>query len=491
MANIVGREPEQKILELAYLSANPEFIALYGRRRVGKTYLVRNYFNHKKDLIFFYVTGMKEGSLTEQITNFMEEMGETFLYQGARLEIRKNWRDTFKTLTDNIRAAPKNKKIVLFFDEFPWMVTKNSRLLQTLEYYWNHHWSRDARIKLIICGSSAGWILKKIINNKGGLYNRVTRTIHLEPYCLRKTKQYLDHAKIKLNHKQVVHLYMILGGIPYYLSQIEPGLSANQVIEKLAFNKDSFLLKEFKNLYATLFGTAGKHVELAKVISSHRYGIGQEELSSKVKDFPSGGRSVGWLEDLEQTGFIIRFKPFSRSKKGVYYKIIDEYSLFYFYWIETIKESLLERGMRKGYWESIQNSSAWHSWAGYAFEAICYKHIQQVSKALNISPTAVPYTWRHVSAKGSNDQGAQIDLLFDRDDDSITICEIKYTDKPFAIDKQYAEKLKQKIDVFKKITGTKKQIFLAMISANGIKKTMYSEEMVDGIVTLDDLFKEE
>ena len=486
MPTIISREAEQEILEAIYQSAQPELLAIYGRRRVGKTFLVREHFADKKNSLFFYVTGMKEGPLEEQISNFTEEIGETFLYPGARLETKKNWRDTFRVLTDNIKATTI-PKIVLFFDEFPWMVTKNSRLLSTLEYYWNHHWSRDPRIKLIICGSSSGWILKNIINNKGGLYNRVTRSIHLEPFNLQQTKKYLQHKKVKLNYQQISLLYMVLGGIPYYLSKVEPNLSAAQIIEQLAFSKDSFLLAEFNNLYATLFDEGRAHIELAKVIASKHYGIGQEELINQIKHLSSGGRALVWLEELEQAGFIIRFKPFLHHRKGIYYKMIDEYSLFYFHWIESIRESLLNRGMRKGYWEKIQSCSAWHSWAGYAFEAICYKHIAQISSALNISPTAVPYVWRYIPKKGAKEQGAQIDLLFDRDDDSITLCEIKYTAQPFIIDKAYAEKLTRKIEVFKQVTRTKKQLFLAIISANGIKKTIYSEEIVNKIITLSDL----
>lgn len=487
MPDIISREAEQKILRTIFESNQPELLAVYGRRRVGKTFLIREYFSHKKNSLFFYVTGMKEGSLIEQITNFTEEIGETFLYPGARLEIKNNWRNTFKILTDNIKAA-NFKRIVLFFDEFPWMVTKNSRLLSTLEYYWNHHWSRDPRIKLIICGSSSGWILKNIINNKGGLYNRVTRSMHLEPFNLQQTKKYFNHNKVKLSHQQISLLYMILGGIPYYLSKVEPNLSAAQIIEKLAFNKDSFLLTEFNNLYATLFDEGRAHIELAKAIASKHYGIGQEELIGKIKDLSSGGRVLAWLEELEQAGFIIRFKPFLHHRQGIYYKMIDEYSLFYFHWIEAIHESLLNRGMRSGYWERIQQSPAWHSWAGYAFEAICYKHITQISSALNVSPTAIPYTWRYIPKKSSKEQGAQIDLLFDRDDDSITICEIKYTTQPFTIDKQYAEKLQRKMDVFREITRTTKQLFLVIISANGIKKSIYSEAMVNQVITLEGLF---
>jgi len=368
------------------------------------------------------------------------------------------------------------------------MVSRNSRLLQTLEYYWNHHWSRDPRVKLIICGSSSGWILKNIINNKAGLYNRVTRTIHLEPFNLFQTKKYLAYEKIKLTQAQIVHVYMVLGGIPYYLSRITPGLSATQAIESLAFSKGSFLSQEFKNLYATLFGSAGMHVDLARIIASHRYGIGQEELSRQLDKISSGGRLKDWLNDLEQAGFIIRFKPFQHEKKGIYYKMIDEYSLFYFHWIEPISNSLIDRGMRKGYWENIQSSPAWHSWSGYAFELICYKHIPEISKALNISPNALAYAWRYAPTKNSSESGAQIDLLFDRNDDTITVCEIKYTEKPYSIDKSYAQRLKQKIDVFKQISRTRKNIVLAMIAASGLKNNIYSEELVYRFATMEDLF---
>lgn len=486
---IIGRDAEREVLDAMYQSGNPEFIALYGRRRVGKTYLVRNHFINKKGSIFFYVTGIKEGSMADQLVSFMEQMSAVF-YQGVRLETQKNWRNTFGIFTDAIKTIDGNKKIVLFLDEFPWMVTKNSKLLQILEYYWNHYWSRDSRIKLIICGSSSAWILKNIINNRGGLYNRVTRTIHLEPFDLNKTKTYLSHYKVKLNHKQIIQLYMVLGGIPFYLSQAEPGFSASQIIEKLAFRRNGFLFKEFSNLYATLFDLSESHTELMRSIANFRYGIGQEELTHTIQSLSSGGRVTALLEDLEQADFVVRFKPFSHSKKGIYYRAIDEYSLFYFRWIEPIRASLLERGMSKGYWEKMQNSPAWYSWTGYAFEAVCYKHIPQISKALKLSPAAIPYVWRYVPRKGSKEEGAQIDLLFDRPDGVITVCEIKYTDQPFIIDKSYAEKLKQKMNVFKRVTKTKKQIFLAIISASGLKRTIYSEDMVTGLVTLDDLFNE-
>jgi hypothetical protein len=198
---------------------------------------------------------------------------------------------------------------------------------------------------------------------------------------------------------------------------------------------------------------------------------------------------VELLKDLEEAGFIISFVPKWHKRKGKFYKIIDEYTLFYFYWIEPLKDDLLIKGMRKCYWEATQTGSAWQSWKGYAFEAICYKHLIQIGNTLNLSPRALPSTWRYAPKVGTKEQGTQIDLLFDRDDDAITVCEIKFTTKPFVIDKQYANNLTNKVDIFKKITRTSKQIFITMISANGIKPTMYSEEIVSNVVTLEDLFK--
>ncbi len=490
MSSIVGRKDELKILDSAYVSPSPQFIALYGRRRVGKTFLVRNAFKDRKEALFFSITGIKNGSLQEQLTGFSEGLVRAFGVPEGSAKVPNNWRDAFKFLTDYIELSNK-KKIVLFFDEFPWMVTPNSRLIQMLEYFWNHYWSQDGRIKLIICGSSGGWIVKNIINNKGGLYNRVTKRIHLEPLNLAQTKEYLVHAKIKLNERQIADIYMVLGGIPFYLSQIEPGATAVQTIERLAFKKNSFLMSEFTNLYETLFGSQEGHIELARTIAQHHYGIGQEDLASQFKHISSGGRLISWLEDLEEAGFIQRFKPFKHARRGVYYKMIDEYSLFYFHWIEPIQETLLEKGMRKGYWERIQNSAQWRSWSGYAFEALCYKHVPQISIALQLSPTAIPYAWRYVPARVSKDQGAQVDLLFDRDDGAITLCEIKYSLNEFVIDKQYAALLSKKIEAFKKRTKTNKLVFLAFVSASGLKPSLYAEAMVSGLVDLEDLFQKE
>lgn len=489
MASIViGRDKETKILESFLSSTEPEFLALYGRRRIGKTFLIKNFFKDKKE-IFFCTTGEKDAPMKDQIKHFTRQMSDVF-YKGAQLVVEKDWDETFQLLTNAFDTVDKEEKIVLFFDEFPWMATQNSKLLQSLDYYWNQYWSSDNRIKLVICGSSASWVIDNIINNKGGLHNRITKNIHLEPLNLPETKDFLKEKGIALNNKQIVDLYISMGGIPYYLSQIEKGMSSTQIIESLAFKRKGFLLQEFDNLFSSLFKNAEIYEKIITTIASHRYGIGQRELLKKLGKNLSGKGGLEKLKALKDAGFIIDLKPHLHKEKGIYYKLIDNYSLFYLYWIAPLRDTLLERSLVKGYWDKIKQQPSWHSWAGLAFEAICYNHIPQIHKALNLSPTAIASTWRYIPRKGCDEQGAQIDLLFDRDDDSITICEIKYTDGIFTIDKEYAQKLQKKLETFKKVTRTDKQLFLVLISAKGVKKNKYSDELVSGVVTLNDLFKD-
>ena len=485
--NLIGRNEEKLILNAFLKSNRPEFLAIYGRRRIGKTFLIKQVFA-EEDCFFFNVTGIQNGGTGIQMNRFTKEIGKVF-YQGVDIKERENWIDTFDLLSDAIeKMVPKNKKVVLFLDEFPWMATHKSGLLQALEHRWNHSWSNDKRIKLIICGSSASWIINKIINNKGGLHNRITRQIHLMPFNLKETASFLADQKINLNHKQVTELYMTTGGVPYYLLLPERHLSAAQIVEKLAFQQNSLLFKEFDNLFSSLFENSEKYIELLRIISKNHNGIRQEEIINRCEQTSRGGRMLARLKELEDAGFIISFMPHWHKKRGKYYRLIDEYTSFYLHWIESVRNTLQKKSLAPGYWLEKHNSPAWYNWAGYAFESICYQHLPQIRKKLNIRPSAIANGWSYTPTVKSGEQGTQIDLLFDRDDDSITICEIKYTTEPFSITKDYAKKLENKVRIFREKTKTKKQIFLAMISANGIKETMYSEELIQDIVTLEDLF---
>ncbi len=480
---IFGRNDELEILDSAFKSKTSEFIAVYGRRRIGKTYLIHHYCSSTQ-CEYFHVTGIRDGSYEDQILSFTKTISSKF-YDGIKLQPPKNWLEAFEMLNKAIHKIKKNRKIALFFDEFPWMVTRRSRLLQVLEYYWNHEWAFEGRIKLIICGSSSSWIVKNIINNAGGLYNRVTQRIKLDSFNLTETKEYLRSKSIDYDFKQVSEIYMVMGGIPFYLSQIKKNYSLSQNINKIFFSKQSNLHNEYNLLLTSLFENSVDYDRLLRGIARYRYGVGQAELMKKEK-IPHGGRTIERLKELEEVGFIQSFIPKDNKEKGKFYKVIDEYILFYIHWIEP---NLKQFEQSEKVWQDKQKSASWSSWSGIAFEAICHKHIREIAKKLEIYSESTAYCWRFIPIKDQESRGAQIDLLFDRDDNAITLCEIKYTDKPFTIDKEYADKFKQKKNVFVNVTRTKKQIFFAIISASGIKENKYSEELLSSVVTLDDLFK--
>jgi len=482
---IVGRTKEQSTLKQLLNSEKAEFLALYGRRRVGKTFLIKNFFE-KESCVFFYCSGLIDGTLIGHLEEFAKQIGRTF-YSGAEISARKRWKDTFEDLNKAIAQIPSNKKIVLFFDELPWMATPRSGLLQAIDYYWNRYWSHDSRLKLVVCGSSASWIIEKIINNKGGLYNRVTRTMSLDPFSLSETKAFLLSLGLKLNHKQVLEMYMVFGGIPHYLALMKKGKSAGQCIDETCFQKGGALVDEFERLFGSLFNESSIYINLIRIIAKYPCGISQAQLI-KESDILEGGRIKQRLKELENAGFILEFIPHGHQEKGIYYKVIDEFTLFYLRWVETsVKKTILKQDRGTGYWLSKVKSPHWKSWAGLAFEAVCYKHLAQIRKILDIDSGAVAGSWRYAPRKQEN-RGAQIDLLFDRNDGVITICEIKYNDQPFCIDKEYAQKLLNKVAIYKQQTKTNKQLFLAMITANGLKPSMYSEEIIQEVITLDDLF---
>jgi len=476
---IVGRENEQRLLENLYKSNEAQFACLYGRRRIGKTFLVREFFANK-DCIFFHTTGTQKASAKKQIKKFTGVVSTTF-FDGIAIETPKNWEEALDLLHKQISKIT-TKKIVIFLDELPWMATPKSGLLQEIDYFWNHHWAKIKNIILIVCGSSASWLIRKIIYNKGGLHNRTTCQMKLLPFNLHETKKYLHSKNIKLNNNHMVDLYMAFGGVPYYLSYIQPGLTSQQNIQKLIFDKNAPLKDEFNKLFESLFSSADSYIELIKIIVKKREGIRRVELQNLAKLSSGGGRLSKRLNDLIEVGFIEEYIPWGRNR-GEYYKLIDEFCLFYLHWVYSKKREQFA----SNYWAGQRQKSAYYAWAGYAFESICIKHANQIIQSLNIDSASTIGSWRFIPRK-KLETGAQIDMIIDRTDNAITLCEIKYTEGSFLIDKQYAAKLQNKIKIFKLVTKVTKQIFLVLISANGLKRNKYAEELISSVVTLNDLF---
>lgn len=484
MTQIIGRKREREILNQILTSKKAEFIAVYGRRRVGKTFIIEQFFSHAD--VYFECTGIKDGNMHDQLINFTQVFQTTF-YPGLSLSPAKTWREAFELLTQEVKKIPESKQIVIFLDELPWLAKRKSKLLQNLDYFWNSHWRKMPNFKLIVCGSAASWMLEKLINAKGGLHNRITRSLLLEPFTLEETKKFLEANEIKLTEKQILDLYMVTGGVPFYLTQIQKSKSVSQNINDMCFQKDGLLYTEFPRLFKSLFESADLNLHIVREIAKNRYGISFSNLLQKCGK-KAGGRFKQHLSELEAAGFIQMFLPYGRKKRDRYYKIIDEYTLFYLRWIEDV---IASKSIPKGvnYWVNISKTPSWQSWAGYAFESICYKHTDKIINKLGLSSIGcLVGNWRHIPHQGKNDMGVQIDLLLDREDDAITLCEIKYSANPFMIDKSYAKNLMNKVDIFKNYFKTSKQIFLVMVTATGIKKNSWSKELMDGEVTLADLF---
>jgi hypothetical protein len=477
MEKLIGRKDEIKILSNALRSSEAELITIYGRRRVGKTFLIHSVY--EKDLLFEF-SGVHEASLNQQLQNFSYALKEASK-SSIQLAIPSNWIEALNSLKEFLTPILVKQKGVIFFDEFPWIHTQKSGFLNAFEHFWNTWASRQKNLVIVICGSAASWMIRNIVNNKGGLHNRITQKIRLLPFNLSETESYLKGRKINLDRYQMLQLYMTMGGIPQYLKAIKSGESAAQNIDRLCFTKDGVLKDEFNNLYQSLFENAHTHVAVIKALSEKSKGLTRKEIIDAC-GLSSGGTATKLLEELVESGFITPYNPFDKNVKENIYKLSDEYSLFYLKFMDKA------RSTGAGTWLRLTESPSWKSWSGFAFEGICLKHTLQIKKDLSIAGVLTEDSvWRYIPTSKS-ETGAQIDLLIDRQDHCINICEIKFSLSEFTIDKAYSEKLKQKLNVFKERTKIKKTLFLTMVTTYGVKQNNYYTGLVNNEVTMDALF---
>ncbi|RYY23049.1 MAG: ATP-binding protein [Chitinophagaceae bacterium] len=475
MSLIVGRQEEQKLLSQIIASSTPELVAVYGRRRVGKTYLIRQALTEQ---IVFEFSGTKDETLSRQLTNFQKALQKK--YRAAKTT-PANWSDAFELLTQYLSSIRKRKKLVVFLDEFPWINSHKSGFLQAFDYWWNTWGNTQNNLAVIICGSAASWMIQHIINNKAGLHNRITRRIRLMPFTLSETEQYLQSRNIRLHQFQLLQLYMVMGGIPMYLSEVRKGESAAQTIDRTCFTKDGALQPEFRNLYTSLFDDATRHLAVVRVLSANNKGLTRNEIIEKT-GLSSGGRISEVLDELAESGFISAWLPYDRKSKDAIYKLSDEYTHFYLKFMDNT------RAQGAGTWLRFSTGQSWRSWSGIAYERICLKHIPQIKNDLGIS---VIYTeesaWRF-APKGQ--QGAQIDLLIERRDLIIHLCEIKFSETPYTITKKYAAELENKKQVFLGQTKGRKSVFITMITTFGVQPNDYAANLVQNSVTMEALFRQ-
>jgi len=476
---IIGRNKEKMVLDRILSSTQPEFLVIYGRRRIGKTFLIREYLAGK---IVFDFTGTSDAGTEIQLQNFFNVyLGCT---QGQRETVPpKNWAQAFNQLANYLQSiSDKNKKAVVFLDELPWMSTPNSGFIPALEFFWNQHISKLPHILLVACGSATSWMQKKLLQAHGGLHNRVTHRIQLNPFTLAETEAFCKYKNLQLSRYQILQLYMVFGGVPFYLNEIAKGKSAAQIIDETCFHKDGLLYSEYLYLYASLFRNPDNHIVVVETLAVHPQGLTREDIVTHSK-LSGGGTINRVLEELELSGFISKHRPFQNKKKETVYKLSDLYSLFYLKFIQPKKPT------GPGTWLSMINSGDYKAWSGYAFENICMQHIAGIKKALGISGVYTEVSaWKF---RGNNElPGAQIDLIIDRKDQVINLCEAKFTDSTFIITKAYAEQLRNRRTIFEQVTKTKKSSFTTLLTTYPALQNEYYSDEIQSEVTMGALFED-
>jgi uncharacterized protein len=472
---MIGRKNELEQLHELLSSPKSEFLAIYGRRRIGKTYLVKN--AYAQQLVFEF-TGTQNAPLRNQLYKFSEKIKESFgPAQPARPP--RTWYEAFQVLKSCL-IPNANRKQVIFFDELPWIATPKSNFLEELGYFWNDWAAYQRNLIVVVCGSAAAWMLQKVVSNKGGLHNRLTKRINLKPFTLAETKTYLESLGVFWDHYQIIQFYMAAGGVPAYLQEAKRGETVTQTIDRLFFSPEGLLRIEFPNLYAALFSTHQNHVEVVKTLAKKWQGMTRQEIvaNSSMQD---GGGLTQVLEELEASSFIARFPHFKKREKGFVYRLADEYSLFYLKFVDG--KPLLG----KNEWFKQADKDAYKIWCGYAFENICLKHTGEILSALGISGVySETSTFQYKSEQAG--EGFQIDLLIDRADRAINLCEIKFYTDDYPLTDAYADFLRQRREKFRRLTKTKKQLFNTLITTYPVRHSPGSLGQIDQTVTMDKLF---
>lgn len=477
MAQIIGRQRESRLLQSIYDSGKSEFVVVYGRRRVGKTFLLREFF---KDRFTFYHTGLSPkdlpiaGRLQAQLDNFAASLSR---YGADITGPPKSWTEAFEMLTDLLEKAPQKRRQVVFIDEMPWMDTAKSMFLSAFEHFWNGWGAGRDNLVLIACGSATSWMSEELLENSGGLYNRVTRSIALSPFSLHECREYFDSAGIKMDDYDLAQAYMVTGGIPYYMSCFEKGRSLAQNIDKAFFEKNAPLENEFSRLFTSIFINAGQYEKAVRFIATRRYGYTRKEISEGT-GIATGAGLTKILKGLEDCDLVVRYRDFMSGAKE-YYKLTDAFCLFYLHFVDGDKTN------NPTFWQDNQFSPAVNAWRGLAFEDLCFNHLPQIRRAIGIAGVSAEVaTWICRGSSGST--GSQIDMVIKRADRVVSLCEMKFCVGDFEIDKDYDAKLRERLSAFQSLIGNRLTPQLTLVTSYGLKNNMYSGR-IQSVITMEDL----
>ena len=470
---LIGRKKEINLLHEIQNDDSSHFLAIYGRRRVGKTFLIREAFDYR---FAFQHAGLSDSGMKGQIFAFVSSLKD------AGYEVKKqpkNWLEAFEYLKDLIRKSSEKKKII-FIDELSWMDTPKCDLMVALENFWNGFASARKDIVLIVCASATSWMLSKVVHNKGGLYNRLTEQIQLLTFCLGECEEYVKNSGLAFNRNQILQYYMIFGGVPYYWGFLKKGLSLSQNIDRILFEKDAPLRDEFKYLYASVFKKPENYVKIIEALGTKKVGMTREEIINAAKISNSGDLTTK-LEELESCGFIRKYYAFGMKKKNAIYQLMDCFTLFYFKFLKS-------QPTDEHFWTNQINTPLVNTWMGLAFERVCMEHIEQIKVKLGISGVLTEVNSWYCKADLDNGVfGSQIDMLIVRKDQVINLCEMKYSQSEYTITEKVDRNIRNKINDLITVSGTKYAIYPTIITTYGLVENSYSQE-VQSVVTMDDLF---
>ncbi len=476
---IIGRIYEQKLIRDYYDSPKPELVAVYGRRRIGKTYLIKRCFDEKFD---FWFTGMYGTPKSVQLRQFARELSK---YSSQECAVPKDWFEAFGMLGEYLLSLGK-EKVVVFLDELPWMDNRKSNFLPAFSYFWNMWSSGKTVLKLYVCGSATTWMLDKFVGDKGGLYGRTSRAIYLSPFTLGETEQFLEKMKgFVLSRKQILELYMILGGVPYYIDMLSRELPVSKNIDNLFFREGAPLRAEYDFLFRSLFNESAGYKKVIEALSTKMKGLSKSEIV-EVSKIKQGGTLTEILDNLCTCDFIRKYSSIGKTGKDCIYQLTDLFSLFHLRFVAK------NSGQDANFWTNMDSSAAKNSWSGYAFEQACLHHIKQIKSKLSIlGVLSNTYSWfskPFVDKDGTEWKGGQIDMLIDRKDGVINICEMKFVSSEFEITEKYEEHLRERAALFQKVTKTRKALHHTFITTYGVRKNKYSG-IVQNEVLMDDLFR--
>lgn len=471
---IIGRQTEIKELENLYGNVHSEFVVLYGRRRVGKTFLVNELF---RDRVTFSHTALSPIEIEGKELMKMQLQNFTYSLLRAGAEITSppaNWLEAFFMLESFLESKADGNRLLVFMDELPWLDTPRSGFVTAFEAFWNGWGAKRDDLMLVACGSAVSWISDKLINGIGGLFDRVTSEIKLEPFNLRETEEFFRSKDIRLDRYDIIQSNMIFGGVPYYLNLFAQDMSLAQNVDSLIFNRKGKLANEYDRLFGSIFSKPDSAERMIRFLAGKRVGYSREDIL-KGTGMVDGGEFTKLLRSLEESDFISRFRYYGESPRKSRYRLIDGFCLFYNYFCGRKDTN------DNNYWQHNQNNPSVNAWRGYSFENVCFCHIGQIKSALGISGVHTEtYSWAGASS--------QIDLLIDRDDRLINLCECKYSSRDFILDKEYDARLRERQASFIDETGTRKSTLLTLITTFGLKHNEYSGRF-QSVITSDDLFR--